>query len=444
MSDDDPVEGLAGLPATVRSRMIALASQAITKMPTAQVPTSLRRSVDFAPAKRAKLVGRQLAAAVDADDEFREHLATQVRALVPDVVAALEGDPTEEAVPTEEAAPSVEAAAVAFIVRTPGWADVVRSTAAAERGRREVCGDLAGTVDHLTAALASARARNKEMRTRLRAQLDAVKAENAQLRRTLGQARVQLKEAVLRADDAQAAMDEQSREAAVATRSLEAEARRLRARITELETQHTSARRAVRDDRDAEVMRLRLLLDTMVDAVGGLRRELALPPSDLLPADTVSAMEPGAESLVSAVGRALLDDDPSLLRRLLELPQVHLIVDGYNVSKTAWPTTPLEQQRDRLAAGVGALVAGKRVEATIVFDGAELAHPPPMVSRRIVRVRFSPQGVIADDIIRELVEAEPTGRPVVVVTTDRELATSVTKKGARAVASMALIRAMGC
>jgi predicted RNA-binding protein with PIN domain len=438
MSDDDPVERLAGLPVTVRSRLIALASQAIAKMPATQVPASLRRSVDFAPAKRAKLVGRQIAAAVDADDEFRENLATQVRALVPDVVAALEAEPTDGT------ATSVEAAAVAFIVRPPGWADILRSTAAAENGRREVRGDLAGAVDHLTAALASARAQNKELRSRLRAQLDAVKAENAQLRRTLGQARVQLKEAVQRADEAQAVMDERSREAAVATRALEADARRLRARITELETQHTSARRAVRDDRDAEVMRLRLLLDTMVDAVGGLRRELALPPSDLLPADTVSAVEPGAESLVSAVGRALLDDDPSLLRRLLALPQVHLIVDGYNVSKTAWPTAPLEQQRDRLAAGVGALIAGKRVEATIVFDGAELAHPPPMVSRRIVRVRFSPQGVIADDIIRELVEAEPTGRPVVVVTTDRELATSVTKKGARAVASMALIHAMGC
>jgi predicted RNA-binding protein with PIN domain len=437
MSDDDPVERLAGLPVTVRSRLIALASQAIAKMPATQVPASLRRSVDFAPAKRAKLVGRQIAAAVDADDEFRENLATQVRALVPDVVAALEAEPTDGT------ATSVEAAAVAFILRPPGWADILRSTTAAENGRRDR-GDLAGAVEHLTAALASARAQNKELRSRLRAQLDAVKAENAQLRRTLGQARVQLKEAVQRADEAQAVMDERSREAAVATRALEADARRLRARISELETQHTSARRAVRDDRDAEVMRLRLLLDTMVDAVGGLRRELALPPSDLLPADTVSAMEPGAESLVSAVGRALLDDDPSLLRRLLALPQVHLIVDGYNVSKTAWPTAPLEQQRDRLAAGVGALIAGKRVEATIVFDGAELAHPPPMVSRRIVRVRFSPQGVIADDIIRELVEAEPTGRPVVVVTTDRELATSVTKKGARAVASMALIHAMGC
>jgi predicted RNA-binding protein with PIN domain len=437
MSDADPVEALAELPAAVRSRLISLASQALAKMPAAQVPASLRKSVDFAPAKRAKLVGSQIAAAVAADEEFREHLATQVRALVPDVVEEVEGNAAELA------EVSAQAAAVAFIVRPRDWADVIASVddRAVETTLRH---DLVSVVDRLTAALAQARGQNKEIRSRLRAQIDAVKAENAQLRRTLGQTRVQLKDATLRADTAEAAVDEQHRETVVATRALEAEARRLRSRISELESQHTSARRAVRDDRDAEVMRLRLLLDTMVDAVGGLRRELALPPSDLLPADTVSAIEPGAESLVSAVGRALLDDDPSLLRRLLELPQVHLIVDGYNVSKTAWPTAPLEQQRERLAAGVGSLVAGRRVEATIVFDGAELSHPPPMTSRRIVRVRFSPHGIIADDVIRELVEAEPTGRPVVVVTTDRDLATSVTKKGARAVASMALVRAMGC
>jgi predicted RNA-binding protein with PIN domain len=425
------------LPAAVRSRMISLASQALAKMPAAQIPPALRRSVDFAPAKRAKLVGAQLAAAVETDDEFRDHLATQVRALVPDVVAGLEADSAARG------ESSTDAAAVAFIVRTQGWADVVRAATQALGDVVAADSDLLDAVDRLTAALAQARGQNKEIRSRLRAQLDAVKSENAQLRRTLGQTRVQLKEAKLRADNAMAAVEDQQREAAVASRFLEAETRRLRARITELESQHTSARRAVRDDRDAEVMRLRLLLDTVGDAVAGLRRELALPPSDLLPADTVLALEPGSESLVSAVGRALLDDDPSLLRRLLELPQVHLIIDGYNVSKTAWPTAPLEQQRERLAAGVASLVAGKRVETTIVFDGAELAHPPAMPTRRIVRVRFSPQGVIADDVIRELVEAEPTGRPVVVVTTDRELATSVTKKGARAVASMALVRALG-
>lgn len=437
MSDTGRAVRSDALPAAVRAKVISLASRAVAMMPTQQVPIALRKGVDFAPSKRAKLVGAQIAAALDTDEEFREHLAVQVRALVPEVVERLESDDGDGVTP------SAESAAVAFIIRAEGWADVIGSVRVETEDQGSVSGHLVDVVDRLTAALAESRAQNKDIRSRLRAQIDAVKADNVQLRRTLGQTRVQLKDAVHRADDAASAAGEQQRAAAIATRSLEAESRRLRARIAELESQHSSARRALRDDRDAEVMRVRLLLDTMVEAVAGLRRELALPPSELLPADTVVAIEPGSESLVSAVGRALLDDDPFLLRRLIELPKVHLIVDGYNVSKTAWPTVPLGQQRERLTAGVGSLVAGKGVEATIVFDGAELAHPPVLASRRTVRVRFSPQGVIADDVIKELVEAEPTGRPVVVVTTDRELATSVTKKGARAVASMALVRAMG-
>lgn len=437
MSAGDRLESSGQLSGGIRAKIITLASQAITKMPLQQVPAPLRRSVNFAQAKRAKLVGQQIATAVELDDEFREHLATHLRALVPETVAELEsGEPGE-------ASSLDESAAVAFIVRTSGWTEVVESATAAANEQAAVSDNPVHTVERLTAALAQARGDNKSTRARLRAQLDGVKADNVQLRRTLGQARVQLKEGLLRGEAAASAVDEQQRAASAAIRSLEAEVRRLRTRISELVGQNTSARRAVRDDRDAEVVRLRLLLDTMGEAVAGLRRELALPPSDLLPADTVVAIEPGHDSPVSGVGRALLDDDPSLLRRLIELPKLHLIVDGYNVSKTAWPTAPLDRQRERLAAGVGSLVAGKGVETTIVFDGAELVHPPGMASRRVVRVRFSPQGVIADDVIRELVEAEPAGRPVVVVTTDRELATSVTKKGARAVASMALVRAMG-
>lgn len=437
MSTDEPSARVDQLPADVRAKMIAIASLGLGRMATTQVPAALRRSVSFAPARRAKLVGSQIAVAVELDDDFRAHLATQVRALVPDTVANLEAG----SIGADSSL--VEAAAVAFIVRTDGWVDVVRSAAAAAPERRTERSDLADTVDRLTVALAEAQDDVRQKRARLRGQLVGVKAENADLRRAVGHTRAQLKEAVSRADAAVVDAEDQQRTAAAATRSLEAEVRRLRTRNSDLESQHTSARRAVRDNRDAEVMRLRLLLDTVVEAVAGLRRELALPPSDLLPADTVDAIEPELDSLVAGVGRALLDDDPSLLRRLIELPKVHLIIDGYNVSKTAWPTAPLDQQRERLAAGVGSLVGGKRVETTIVFDGAELAHPPVMPPRRVVRIRFSPQGVIADDVIRALVEAEPTGRPVVVVTTDRELATSVTKKGARAVASLALVRAMG-
>jgi len=54
-------------------------------------------------------------------------------------------------------------------------------------------------------------------------------------------------------------------------------------------------------------------------------------------------------------------------------------------------------------------------------------------------VRFSPAGVIADEVIRQLVRAEPPGRPVVVVSTDREVADSIVKLGARALTASSLI-----
>ena len=60
-------------------------------------------------------------------------------------------------------------------------------------------------------------------------------------------------------------------------------------------------------------------------------------------------------------------------------------------------------------------------------------------SPRGVRVLFSPEGVIADDVIRDLVAAEPTGRVVVVVTSDQEVARDVVRAGARSVAADALV-----
>ena len=62
-------------------------------------------------------------------------------------------------------------------------------------------------------------------------------------------------------------------------------------------------------------------------------------------------------------------------------------------------------------------------ETTVVFDAAEPDQPGPWSSApRGVKVLFSPPGVIADDVIRDLVAAEPPGRTVVVVTDDQEVA----------------------
>jgi predicted RNA-binding protein with PIN domain len=76
---------------------------------------------------------------------------------------------------------------------------------------------------------------------------------------------------------------------------------------------------------------------------------------------------------------------------------------------------------------------------TVVFDGA--TRPPAMPpAPRGVRVLFSAPGEIADDVIRRLVAAEPEGRPVMVVSSDKEVATDVARAGAYAVPSALLLR----
>lgn len=424
------------LPPGVHKKMVILAARALSAMPPEQIPPALRRAAAFAPARRAKLAGPQLAAALEADDEFRQRLAVQVRAMVPQLIHALdEGTPLPPA-------RALETAAAAYLVRPSGWESVVQSARDVELSRGGGA-DEDETVQRLTAALSAARSEAKVVRERLRGQLDDVKADNAQLRRTLGEVRQQLRGAQAAALSADQSEQDARREALTGARAAEAENRRWRSRVAELEGQLAATRRAGRDARDTETMRLRLLLDTVVDAAAGLRRELALAPSDLSPADTVSAVEPASAALTDKVGHGLSNDDPVLLRRLLELPRVHLIVDGYNVSKSAWPSSPLDQQRARLTSRIAALVAPKRVETTVVFDGAELLDRPSVTAPRGIRVRFSPAGVIADDLIRELVSSEPLGRPVVVVSSDRELAESVAERGARPVTSSALIGVLG-
>ncbi|HEY7043746.1 MAG TPA: NYN domain-containing protein, partial [Nocardioidaceae bacterium] len=412
--------------------------QGLSSMPLTQIPAPLRKSASFAPSKRTKLVGKQIADAVEGDAVFREHLATQVRAGAADLARLLESD---EAVSDADLP---EVAALAYILRPDGWEDCVdRATAQTLAEVPASAGERTPSEQKLQADLKQARGEVKAVRDKLKGQLEQVKADNTQLRRTLGHTRVQLKEAQQAAEEARAESDAVRRDAEAAAREADAEQRRLRQRVEQLESENTASRRAQRDDRDAENMRLRLLLDTIMESASGLRRELALPPSEVLPADTVPAVEPGVISHAAGIGRSLLNDDPVLLRRLLEVPRSHLIVDGYNVSKTAWPTAPLDQQRSRLTSSLAALVGGKGIETTIVFDGADLAHPPGVTSPRGIRVRFSPAGVIADDLIRQLVSAEPMGRSVIVVSTDREVAKSVAKMGARSVASAALIKAMG-
>ena len=209
----------------------------------------------------------------------------------------------------------------------------------------------------------------------------------------------------------------------------------MRLQLDEAEAGLAAARRDARSGRDAATVRARLLLDAVVDSATGLRRELGLPAVEGSPGDAVEAALAGA---VAAKGSSA-PATPALLEQLLALPHARLIVDGYNVTKAAWPTASLEAQRSRLVAALGPVVARSGAETTVVFDAAESTARTVMPAPRGVRVVFSPEGVIADDVIRQLVAAEPRGRMVVVVSGDQAVARDVVREGARSVPASSLI-----
>lgn len=270
---------------------------------------------------------------------------------------------------------------------------------------------------------------------RVKADLEAARKENDALHRKLRSALSDVKRGEAAVRKAHAESEELRGRLAHHRTAADSEARRLRTRAEEAEAALEAGRRAVREGRSVEDMRVRLLLDTVLDAAQGLRRELALPPTSQHPADLVDAVEPGRMTPGDIAQRALTEQDPALLDQLLALPQVHLLIDGYNVTKTGYPSLPLEKQRLRLLGGLSMLAAQSGAEVTCVFDGAELAVPVLLAPPRGVRVLFSKSGQTADELIRRLVRAEPKGRPVVVVSTDREVADGVAAAGARPVPS---------
>lgn len=424
------------LPEAVRERVLALASEGLGRMPVELLPAALKRVASFAPARRARLAGRQIGAVLDSDETFREHLATQVRAISGELgQALLDGRPPGTADP-------VEVAATAYILRTEGWAELVDAAQqVVSSDQRSAAGRQADDqVDRLRRQLAELQDGGHQQRVRAREQIDRLKAENAELRRRLGETRVRLKEAENAAEEGRSVAAELAAAGAQTLAATEAEVRRLRARVSDLESDLMAARRAERASKLGETVRARLLVDTLVAAAQGLQRELALPAVDRLPADTVTA-DVVEEGTRTSTGRASLPvDDPALLEELLRLPRAHLIIDGYNVTKNEWPGLSLERQRDRLLTGTAALQSRTGAEITVVFDAAETeARNRPLVAPpRGLRVRFSPYGVIADDVIRDLVAAEAPGRVVVVASSDQAVARDVVAAGFRVVASAAL------
>ncbi|MCF7548317.1 NYN domain-containing protein [Pseudonocardia sp. WMMC193] len=413
------------LPDPVRHRLAEVAATAVGEMPTPEVPTSLRPFARFAPAKRARLGGTALVRELREDGAFRTAVVAWWEEHRPGELAAGPDEPiTAAAAAVLTGAPEARAA-VASVAR--------RGDASEARAERD---EALARADKLQIEVERLRAELAEARDQARGAAAEREHEFGRLRRKVSEQGTELRfardgMAALEAEVARLRAGADARlEAALAERDRErerAEAERAAARRAAAEV--ASARQAAKEARQGDEVRLALLLETLGGAVSGLRRELSLGGGGPRPADVVAGSG-------GVRGEAVVN--PSALDAVLALPAAHLIVDGYNVSKTGYPELPLADQRTRLVTQLGALAARTGVEVTVVFDGAAVIAARPRGARG-VRVLFSDAGVIADDVIRDLVAAEPQGRPLLVASSDKAVAESVRRRGAHSVPSSVLL-----
>jgi predicted RNA-binding protein with PIN domain len=135
----------------------------------------------------------------------------------------------------------------------------------------------------------------------------------------------------------------------------------------------------------------------------------------------------------------VFDATPAAHRHLLGDPANLLLVDGYNVARTAWSGLGLEEERRRTVALLDEVQARSGGEVIVVFDGDDAVVAPR--ASRSVRVRFSSAGETADDAIRDLLATVAPERPVVVVSSDRAVAGDARAQGAVAIGSRAFLTA---
>ncbi|WP_428835489.1 NYN domain-containing protein [Saccharopolyspora thermophila] len=417
-------DALAG---PLRQRLAELAAGALGEMRPSDVPAQLRPVVRFTPAKRAKLGQSALLAALRDSGVFRTAVVDWCRTHQPAALSLDDPDPLVVAA----------AAVLQGSPTAPHYAELIafRSEQGRLRGERD---SAAARAERLAAEVQRLRTELTEAKQAAERIGGENSAEADRLRKRLREQGVRLKEAKDAAEQARSELEvvRAERDAAVAEITAERDRERARAQEERRRADRASAevevaRQAAREARQGDEVRLALLLETLEGAVGGLRRELGASGTGPRPADVVQRVR--AHS--GATGEV---PDIAALDRLLALPAVHLIVDGYNVTKTGYPELPLSDQRDRLSHQLAALAARTGAEVTVVFDGADVLAVPS-TGPRGVRVLFSEPRVQADDVIRDLVSAEPKGRQVVVATSDRAVVASVRRRGAYAVPSALLL-----
>jgi predicted RNA-binding protein with PIN domain len=297
---------------------------------------------------------------------------------------------------------------------------------------------------------------------RARAQLAALQAANTQLvesaERDRG-GRAQLvnehQEEKARWTKALSERDDEVKELRARTHRLQTELQRATRQLEKTEVARQEASEAsvqLSRDRDAarlEAVRLAEVVAGQGDALGRAvdrAAAAALELGDALgeasralrPPEPPAPSRPRARRSKRTAIRlppAVLDDSAEAAAHLVRIPEVLLIVDGYNVALTSWGNLDLPDLRRRLIDALAELAIRLKLSVLVVFDGEAAGGrlPAPRAAQPWMRVEFSPSTVEADALIVAAVDEQPAVRPIVVATNDREVQRQAYRRGANVI-----------
>ncbi|MDD5168839.1 MAG: NYN domain-containing protein [Syntrophales bacterium] len=118
---------------------------------------------------------------------------------------------------------------------------------------------------------------------------------------------------------------------------------------------------------------------------------------------------------------------------------MHIIIDGYNLIRQSdslrrFERSSLEEGRNALIRFIMPYRHRTQHRITVVFDGWKTGSPMEERDRDgSIDIIYSRRGRLADDVIKEL--AEKSGEEIIVVTSDRNIASFVERHSGTAISS---------
>lgn len=147
---------------------------------------------------------------------------------------------------------------------------------------------------------------------------------------------------------------------------------------------------------------------------------------------------PLARRVAPALPPGMIADSAAGADAMLRSPGLVLVVDGYNITKQAWPDATLADQRERLAQRLAALHTRCGCDAVVVFDG-DGTPGIPALRRPGLHVLFSAPDEEADEVVVRQVADRPKRVPAVVASSDAWVREHAEAAGAVVVSAATLI-----